>query len=48
MLYLGIDIAKNTHVATLIDDKSKPLFKGFSFSNTTDGAESLLGRVATI
>ena len=35
MLYLGIDIGKNTHVASLIDEEAKPLFKAFSFSNTT-------------
>ena len=42
MFYLGIDIAKNTHVASLIDEKGKNIFKGFSFSNTTEGGESLL------
>ena len=31
MFYLGIDIAKNTHVASLIDEKGKNIFKGFSF-----------------
>lgn len=42
MFYLGIDIAKNTHVASLIDEKGKNIFKGFSFSNTTDGGKLLL------
>lgn len=42
MLYLGIDIAKNTHVASLMDQNRKILFKGFSFSNTTEGANSLI------
>ena len=42
MFYLGIDIAKNTHVASLIDEKVKNVFKGFSFSNTTEGGKSLL------
>ena len=42
MFYLGIDIAKNTHVASLIDEKGKTIFKGFSFSNTTEGGNSLL------
>ena len=42
MFYLGIDIAKNTHVASLIDEKGKNIFKGFSFSNSTDGGKSLL------
>ena len=42
MFYLGIDIAKNTHVASLIDEKGKNIFKGFSFSNSTVGGKSLL------
>ena len=42
MFYLGIDIAKNTHVASLIDEKGKNIFKGFSFSNSSDGGKSLL------
>jgi transposase len=42
MLYLGIDIGKNNHVATLIDSQSKSLFSGFSFTNTTDGGGSLI------
>ena len=45
MLYLGIDIAKNNHVATLINEQAKPLFKGFSFANTTDGGESLVAKL---
>lgn len=46
MLYLGIDIAKNNHVASLIDENAKPLFKAFSFSNTVDGANSLLDKLS--
>jgi transposase len=42
MFYLGIDIAKNTHVASLLDEKGKIVFKGFSFSNSQDGAKSLM------
>jgi len=45
MLYLGIDIGKNNHVATLIDSQAKPLFKGFSFANTTVGGESLVSKL---
>lgn len=48
MFYLGIDIGKNTHVASLIDEKSKCIFRAFSFSNTTDGANSLLEKLAKI
>ena len=46
MLYLGIDIGKNTHVASLIDEEGKPLFKAFSFSNTTEGADSLIEKLS--
>ena len=42
MFYLGIDIGKNTHVASLVDDKKNVAFKAFSFSNSIDGAESLI------
>lgn len=42
MFYLGIDIGKNTHVASLIDSRKKILFKAFSFSNSIDGAECLI------
>lgn len=42
MFYLGIDIGKNTHVASLMDEKTKVIFKALSFSNTSDGANTLL------
>lgn len=42
MFYLGIDIGKNTHVASLVDDKKNVIFKAFSFSNSINGAESLV------
>ena len=45
MLYLGIDIGKNNHVASLINEKGKIIFKAFSFSNTTDGGESLITKL---
>ena len=45
MFYLGIDIGKNNHVASLIDDKGKPVFKAFSFNNSTVGANSLLEKI---
>lgn len=41
MYYLGIDIGKNTHVASLMDEKAKIIFKAFSFHNSTEGATSL-------
>lgn len=48
MFYLGIDIGKNTHVASMIGEDGKPVFRAFSFSNTTDGGEALLARLSSI
>lgn len=45
MFYLGIDIGKNTHVASLLDSKKKVVFKAFAFSNSIDGAESLISKL---
>lgn len=45
MLYLGIDIAKNNHVASLMNEDGKTLFKAFSFTNTSDGGEALLSKL---
>lgn len=45
MFYLGIDIGKNTHVASLVDENAKVIFKAHSFSNTSDGAASLLVKI---
>ena len=45
MFFLGIDIGKNNHVASMVDDANKPVFKAFSFANTTDGGESLLSKL---
>jgi len=42
MLYLGIDIGKNNHVASMMNNIGKTVFKAFSFPNTTDGGNSLL------
>jgi transposase len=45
MNYLGIDIGKNNHVASMIGEDGKPVFRAFSFSNTTEGAESLFAKL---
>lgn len=45
MFYLGIDIGKNTHVASLLDEKAKVIFKAHCFSNTSLGASSLLEKI---
>jgi transposase len=47
MFYLGIDIGKNNHVASLLDEKGKVVFKAFSFSNSTDGANCLIGKISS-
>lgn len=47
MLYLGIDIGKNNHVASLLDDNAKVIFKAFAFTNTTDGGNSLIEKLNT-
>lgn len=45
MFYLGIDIGKNNHAASMIGEDGKSVFRAFSFSNTTDGAEALLAKL---
>jgi transposase len=42
MFYAGIDIAKNTHAAAVIDSNGKQLHKAISFSNSNDGCDKLL------
>lgn len=42
MFYIGIDIAKHKHEASLIDSDGKLLCESISFSNTQKGCEKLL------
>ena len=42
MFYVGIDIAKYKHEATIIDSHGKALFDSISFSNTKEGCDKLL------
>lgn len=42
MLYLGIDVGKNNHVASAVNEEGKIVFKAFSFPNTIDGGNALL------
>ena len=39
MFYVGIDIAKNSHEASIIDSNGKLVSKSFSFSNSVKGLE---------
>ena len=45
MYFLGIDIGKHNHVASLMDEQGKVIFKAFSFPNTTKGGDALLGKL---
>lgn len=45
MYYLGIDIGKNTHVASLMNEQGKFVFRAFPFPNTIEGGEALLGKL---
>lgn len=42
VFYVGIDIAKNKHEASVIDADGKPLLESISFSNSKQGCEKLL------
>ena len=48
MFYLGIDIGKNNHVASMLDQNGKSVFKAFSFANTKVGGESLLSQILSV
>lgn len=41
MFYHGIDICKRIHVASIMNDEGKNVLKGFSFSNSLEGATAL-------
>lgn len=45
MYYLGIDIAKTNHVASLIDNYGNTLGKPIKFKNTTDGYKYLIDSI---
>ena len=47
MFYLGIDIGKKKHVASMLaEGAKKPLFKAFSFANTAEGAGQLVAKIS--
>ena len=41
MFFVGIDIAKNAHEATVIDEQGNTLVKPFKFKNSAAGFEKL-------
>ena len=47
MFFVGIDIGKNNHVASMMDQSGKIIFKAFSFSNTSDGGNALFSKLSS-
>jgi len=45
MYYVGIDVGKNNHVASMMDASRKTVFKAYAFTNTREGAQSLLEKI---
>ena len=48
MYYVGIDIAKRSHVACVINEENRLVVKPFSFSSTKAGFETLLKRLRSL
>ena len=46
MFYLGIDIAKVNHVASLIDEDGSILVKAIKFTNSNEGLEKLIDSIS--
>ena len=46
MFYIGIDIAKKNHEASIIDSSGKSLSKSISFPNSTKGIEKFNNFIA--
>ena len=46
MFFVGIDIGKNNHAASMMDESGKVVFKAFSFPNTSDGGEALFSKLS--
>ena len=45
MIYVGIDIAKNSHFASAVNSDGEVVFNPFSFSNSNDGFNLLLSKL---
>ena len=48
MFYVGIDIAKNKHEASVVDADGKALLDSISFSNSKEGCEKLIALFARL
>lgn len=47
MFFVGIDIGKNNHVASMMDNNGKVVFKAFAFPNTSDGGDALFSKLSS-
>ncbi|MDE7309951.1 MAG: IS110 family transposase [Lachnospiraceae bacterium] len=47
MFFIGIDIGKNNHVASMMDDSGRVIFKAFSFPNTSEGGQALFTKISS-
>lgn len=45
MIYVGIDIAKNSHFASAVNSDGEVIFNPFSFSNSEEGFNLLLSKI---
>ena len=45
MWTLGIDVAKRSHRATLLDEDSQPVFRNLAVEHTREGVERLCQRL---
>ncbi len=48
MIYVGIDVAKDTHDCFITNSDGEVLFKAFTISNNRDGFESLFQRIESV
>lgn len=48
MFYLGIDIAKTNHVASLLDETGKVIIRNIKFTNSNEGYKTLLETISCI
>jgi len=48
MLYVGIDVGKRNHEATILDESGKELFESVKFSNSNEGVDKLLSKIANL
>jgi len=48
MYYVGIDIAKRTHVACVMDEANQLVYKPFAFDNSLEGFKKLLEKLQSL